>query len=771
MQIFEVKDDTAKIEYNSAENNLTPTDFVLIEEGEQKIIAQIQNICTTDNPNSNIAEVKFSLSIDEEENLTYYNGLVPTKDSLVIYIKPEEIISLIKDEENNIYFGNLSNHKDCFVNTSISTLNDKMYIQSDRDDKTKIIIQNIISELYGKKKKILMLDFDGRYNSILNVERLKVGNNLRLPLNIEAFDAILENDTKDCDEDDIAVINNIVDELREYISTLDEKFLPFSTFKTVIDSELDNNSLSGLIQLSNKLENYSQENIFAENFNEFNLINENLIRQNIIIVDVSELDEKWHKYIIKTIINIAENETYLILALNDNLADNNLINYIYNANNIIPIISTNYEFKYREDIKNQCKNQILFKPAKELTDKEVYNNFINKLNASEFILWGNSTFFIPLIIDIQPFDASTSQEIIENEIKQDVDNLLFSQGKAISVENVNTEETKPPIPADNETDDFNDEDLDFLDSEQNNISTSEEKKEEYDIFHPIINEENYTDETNIKPMGVTDYNNNEIIEEDNLSDTLNENSDIEDIIGLSEPEALIESKEDEDDPTSSKLDDILSFEEDTEKSSVLDEIADINESQTQKETSVLDDIADINTSQTQNETSILDDIAEINTSQIKNETSILDDIADINTSQIENETSVLDDIADINTSQIENETSILDDTKTEKETNNISVLDKIEKEIINNQQNKDANENSNKGNLTVYKTDEEHSDINNINNIPFKIGDKVYHPKHGNGVIEGFANYSNKILFCQVEFENVGRRILDPRISGLEKIS
>ena len=52
----------------------------------------------------------------------------------------------------------------------------------------------------------------------------------------------------------------------------------------------------------------------------------------------------------------------------------------------------------------------------------------------------------------------------------------------------------------------------------------------------------------------------------------------------------------------------------------------------------------------------------------------------------------------------------------------------------------------------------------------YKIGDKVYHSKHGIGVIEGFANYSNKILFCQIDFENVGRRILDPRVAGIEKV-
>ena len=34
---------------------------------------------------------------------------------------------------------------------------------------------------------------------------------------------------------------------------------------------------------------------------------------------------------------------------------------------------------------------------------------------------------------------------------------------------------------------------------------------------------------------------------------------------------------------------------------------------------------------------------------------------------------------------------------------------------------------------------------------------------------EDIVNLSNE-LFCNIEFDNVGRRILDPRITGIEKI-
>lgn len=51
----------------------------------------------------------------------------------------------------------------------------------------------------------------------------------------------------------------------------------------------------------------------------------------------------------------------------------------------------------------------------------------------------------------------------------------------------------------------------------------------------------------------------------------------------------------------------------------------------------------------------------------------------------------------------------------------------------------------------------------------FEQGDTVTHPKYGKGVIEKLIKYGNKTL-CSISFENVGRRLLDPAISELQKI-
>ena len=127
----------------------------------------------------------------------------------------------------------------------------------------------------------------------------------------------------------------------------------------------------------------------------------------------------------------------------------------------------------------------------------------------------------------------------------------------------------------------------------------------------------------------------------------------------------------------------------------------------------------------------------------------------------------IDDV--INDIALNNQENKIDSDNSQKTNNNSPVVELETDEEVSPPSIKENVIKKESPDIPVYETDSS-SEIR-ISDIPFKIGDKVYHPKHGYGIIEGFANYSNKILFCQIEFENVGRRILDPRISGIEKVS
>lgn len=79
----------------------------------------------------------------------------------------------------------------------------------------------------------------------------------------------------------------------------------------------------------------------------------------------------------------------------------------------------------------------------------------------------------------------------------------------------------------------------------------------------------------------------------------------------------------------------------------------------------------------------------------------------------------------------------------------------------------DFDDNENTPIVPVYETEDETESSGS--NIGFVAGDKVSHPRYGNGVVEKIIKYGNKTL-CSITFENVGRRLLDPSVSDFEKI-
>lgn len=68
--------------------------------------------------------------------------------------------------------------------------------------------------------------------------------------------------------------------------------------------------------------------------------------------------------------------------------------------------------------------------------------------------------------------------------------------------------------------------------------------------------------------------------------------------------------------------------------------------------------------------------------------------------------------------------------------------------------------------VPVYEADDD-GEINEY--VGYSAGDRVVHPKFGEGVVEKIKKYGNKTL-CSIDFENIGRRLLDPSVSDLEKI-
>ncbi len=863
MELQEVKNDIAKITYNPGKNHLLPFDFILIEDSNQKLIAQVIETETTRSASDNSAILRLSLAIDNDDNLFYYNGYIPSKLSKVIYINPDEITELLKGTRENLFIGALANYPDCFVKPSMSFLKDRLYIQSDREDRTRTIIKNLILQLQSKNKKVILIDFDGSYSSFFNFPKLEISKNFKLPLNDEAFDTILETDTSDCPIEDKAVIESIFLELREYLKTLENNFIPFTIFKNAVDNVFMANPVSGLLLLRNKLWYYAQEGIFAESRIQYDIINSSLLESNAVIIDSSSINEKWYKFVIQTVAELTNSQSYAIFSLNDIQTDKKSIINLFNNKIITPVISSAYDCKYRQLLKSLCKNHILFKPENNINEAP-YSVLLNRINENEFIFYGETTMYLPLLLDCSVFNEKTNDEVIDNEIKKDVDKLFSVSPPVIP----KTFEAMTHARSNNSyicDDGFNEQDFEFLDEldsdEQINSVKKDSKKIEtsgYAVFSPVSDKQIIEKDTvnipdnsdniiNDKSAGnISSEQNKEIIKDADDSNDINtvpeEKADSSGFFDNDEISTVIENKSD-------SIENM--FFNDEMKDADNDEVSVINAGngsfdQNEKLQSGLNEnqLEDISIDLTENDNGIIinsiesDNIQEEeiiendNKNELETETVKDDDILNtVITSGTENKDIICEanensDKNELKTEIIRNDSiddkdySILQTTleegndieniesdenedlsSNEEEKNNQATLidelvSSIEDNVSNNEskqtdvQTNDINEetadaeaqNENKAEdlpvqinirkapvLTVYETD--NSAKISEKDMQFKIGDKVYHPKHGTGIVEGFANYSNKILFCQIEFENVGRRILDPRVSGLKKIS
>ena len=754
MQIFEVKNNIAKIIYNPSENKLLPSDFLLIEDTNQKLIAQVINIETTDTSDSNLAVLRLALNIDKDDNLSYYNGYIPSKSSRIIYITSDEIIELIKGSDDNIYFGNLSNHPSCFVKTNMSFIDDRLYVQSDRNDKTQIIFKNIISELKEKNKKILILDFDGQYSSAENVLKLKVSENIRLPLNMDAFDTILKHDIVDCPIEDKAVVQSIVLELREYLKTLKDKFIPFNVFKQVVDSEFATNPVSGLMLLRNKLWLYAQDSIFADKKEQFDVINSAFFNQNIIIIDASDIAEKWHKFIIQTVIELTNHDAYLFLSLNDIELDKKSIMGFYNKKNIIPIVSTNYDSPYRTLLKSLCKNQLLFKPSEPLLEREYYSELLQMMNNNDFLIFGETTLYLTLQLELQMFDEETSEDVVQNEIKKDVDKLLSSPQTVIPTganivdevqefepiveeEIIETVLEEEPSVVEEDFDDVTDSDFDFLDEMETQTQQKAEEvassTEDDDILNVPFNLAQREDEVEAIMNSLT-YDVFEPVKEQQVVEKIG--------VDFDEQEENIVEDVIEESPDETAEEQVELLEQDAvqaETEEVVEEVVEVLEEQ---------------------ENSIAVNDEEIVQEAVDDEIADIDDVIEGITNKIDSQDKT--DEVDEGASQTEESfvVELEEDDDEEESVEDDEVASPPE-----------INENINMKetpNVPIYETDNSEPVV--IDKIPFKVNDRVYHPKYGNGVIESFIQYSNNILFSLIDFDTAGRKMLDPRISGIEKI-
>lgn len=398
MQIYEVKNDTAEILYNCNEESLFLFDFLFIEDEDLTIVSQVTDISSTENENLNIATVKFCLSVDKTNRLTKYNGHTPPKNAEVGYLDAAEIIGLFRPKTNAVVWGEYSRNPELSVATDFKFLSSGFCTICDKPEQSEIIAKTLVSSLEKTNTRTLILDFDGKYQNVKTTNSASFGKEYRIPLDSKALDYIFENDLNDCTPDAKVVIQNIILEIQKYIESVDKGFIPFEMFLQIIMSETKRTQNKGLMAFCNKLLNYKYKKIFADKDTQFSMIND---CNGSFKLDLSVVDENFYPLIFASIVSRLFKKFYVITDITEENTRTSTMKSIYEKQNVrlIPIIS--HENKYLNKIKAHCNNFAIFAPVEKLKTTESYSIFVDKLKTDEFILYGENSLFVPLLVSIK----------------------------------------------------------------------------------------------------------------------------------------------------------------------------------------------------------------------------------------------------------------------------------------------------------------------------------------------------------------------------------
>ncbi len=665
MQIVEVKNNFVRISYDTS-TKLVLSGFIVIKDSTQSFIAQIIHL--ESNQYGNFAVLKLLFTFDDTGVITNYNGSIPDAKCVIDIVQPQELLELLP-VQNPVFLGELAQQK-ILLNLDRKFLEEKLLVCSDKSDDSSLVAKNFTAQLAKEGKKVLVFDLNGTFD--VPSSKVFAGNNFKLPLNYDSINFIYEKGLQDAKAETKALIQNIFLEVQDYVKTLPQKFIPFETFKDVVDSQYEELGLVELVLLKNKLLKFHEEGVFAQDKKEFDSLEKSLKMPLPTVFDLSKMDVKVQREMISYAYSLVKdlgNEVYVIFSVEDEISDKKLLKQIFTTQNAYTTIISSYSYKYLKELKQLSKNLMMFAPIQQQNDFAGYGVFLNKLNAHEFVVYGSLTHHLPLIVRLDEyskyFEASTAesgqqvedvqeieeesltQESLDEQIKRDVDEIYTVPKSEI--------EPKTEVFAEQE---LTEEDLDVFDDFD--ITEIQEESPEKEISEEVLEPEQDQEGFDFSALEEESLI-EEVVEEQETQETLPEFQEVSEEFDLEEE----------------KID--------------FQEVVEIQEAESAEQVEISEE------------------------------------------------------------SPLESFTDIMAQQKAAPEAPEVDILPaKMASTPI----------------VPIYSAEIEPK----VQSDDIGQGDVVVHPKYGKGVVEKLITYGSKTL-CSINFDNVGRRLLDPSLAEIRKAS
>lgn len=396
MRIFEVKNNLVKIFYETGDN-LFLSGFVMIKDSRESYIGQIMHLETSKHGNVAIAKIIFNVT--EDGVITTYSGTVPAINSAITNINSVDFLKLIQGQ-NPILIGEFIEN-DLLVSLDKSLLEQKLVICSENQENTDLMIKTLNRQIKNYGKKTIIIDTAGE--STFDKNSLVMGGNFKLPINSQIINYIYENGLEYKSARSKAILQETFLEINYYLSSLEEPYIPVNKFIDILEKQYNESKLPELVLLKNALVKFNDAGIFARNIMEYKNMFDSLLNNQTTVVDVSQVDESIQREVISYVyglLNEISEEYYVFVKLNNENSNKKLLKQIFSTKNAYTTINCSYMYKYLTELKKIAKNLILFTPLMQQQDFASYNTFLTTLDRTEFVVYGQATQFMPLIVKL-----------------------------------------------------------------------------------------------------------------------------------------------------------------------------------------------------------------------------------------------------------------------------------------------------------------------------------------------------------------------------------
>jgi hypothetical protein len=418
MFIEQISGQNIKIKFDVNEKQLLLGDVLKITAaGKNGVLAQVIDISTVEkNPNFNMAESKILYTIDSTGKLVNWQGNIPSQDFYISKISSQELMlcSNTLSPLNPLPIGNLSLYPEIQANIESSFLESPTVIYCDKQSQKTNIINLLASELSNNGEKTVILDMSGNFGDLQNAISLTAGKDFKLPFDTKGLELLYNKSLLGLAPETRASIEDIFMEIEEYLAGGKVDFLPFANFRQAVDTVHKSNKTAELVLLKNKLAKLDKQGVFADKRNEVTSFTGNINLNNLVIVSLSEFPAEWQKELVEFIIdsNIQKfrQKFFMLVDLDKLNADKAFIEKLCikaNKSGISPIILTGHESETAVSILSFANNIIAFAPE-NTTKLEALKAHLTRLRNNEAVITGKITNNVPLYVDIVDTEANAA---------------------------------------------------------------------------------------------------------------------------------------------------------------------------------------------------------------------------------------------------------------------------------------------------------------------------------------------------------------------------